>query len=548
MKLTELNLRISWSAIGLFYILSTLAVPLALASPSFLLTTFFVQLLVGLAISAITTLFLCSLFYIKEVTDLKHFSVWIIVLGVVGSIRGFLIVVFVDLFGLEDPASFTMRIINSIVNTCFWVTVFSILIESSRKFRTNYQEQLKLLLKQIENVEDVHRKDVKYLEKQVDYLNSLAKQTLQSKNIDETQTGNLRNTLLSQINEVLKPMSYKLWKGDPLLSPRVKFRHAVFLALKNLEFSFTKVFFVIAMLGFINGLSIFGASRSLFRLFIFLSCWSIVHYIFQKKLKTSKSVSFNILYLIAAGVLPVFVTEIVNQFMGFDYNLRSSILFMPVLPILICIYAFQELISKERDKLIEKLQELTGGNLSDLHRLTTKRVELGGYLHNSLQSELLAMSMQLDRAKDAQDLHLTKSTIERLHSYLTNVLNNEFSEREVQLNERLKRIQEGWEGIASIEFEFENLSQLYPSDQIKLIQICEEIITNSVRQGGASIVQIRGSIIDNKFEIKLKSNGELLNPSQSNPEFSWLSFLLENSWKLKVSDGDVIGEGRFHLN
>ena len=548
MKLANLNLRISWSSIGLFFILSTMAVPLALASPDFQLRTFFIQILIGLLISLITTPFLCSIFLVKEVANWKKLCIWGISLILAGIIRGLAFVLLVDYFGLTDPASFVMRIINSVVTTCFWVTLFSTLIEKARKFRKDYREQISLLMRKMHNVEDTHKQDIEYLENQVDIVNSLAKQTLQSKEIDDAQSSNLRNILLSQINDVLKPMSYRLWKGDPLSSPRIRFRDAISLAIRDLEFSFGKVFASIAILGFINGLSIFGASHSFFRLSIYLSVWSALHYLFRKRKQKRNGLGFNVLYLSLSGFGPVIISEFVNQRFGFDHNFRAAILFMPVLPILICFFAFYELISRERDDLIEKLQDLTGGNLSDLHRLTLKRVELGGYLHNSLQSELLAISMQLDRAREERDIHATKSTVERLHSFLTNVLKSEFSEHELQIDERLKRIQEGWDGISTIRFEFRDLNELDHSNQIKLIQICEEIVTNSVRQGGASIVLIGGEIMDGKFRIYFESNGVFVDDSRNRSDFSWLSYLMEDTWKVKSTDDVVVGEGSFSLN
>lgn len=548
MNLNKYNLRISWAAIGFFFALSTVAVPLALARPNLLLQTFFNQFGIGLLISAVTSILLTSLFFISNLSNAKHVFLWMTVLILIGIVRGCLIRFYVDIFELTDPASFLLRIINSVVTTVFWVTVFSMLIESSRKFRRDYQEQLRILIRKMEEVEDLHRSDVKFLEKQVEHLNSLAKSSLESRELDDAQTEKLRNSLIVQINQVLKPMSYKLWKHDSLAIPRVKFLHAVLLTVRNLEFPYFKVFWSIAIIGFINGLSIFGAYLSLFRLLIYLGTWSVLHLLFERSRKSNKRAEWNMLYLVASGICPMLVSELISKGAGFDSDLRSAILFMPALPIMIFVFAFEDLISSERDKLIQKLQELTGSNLRDAHQLSVKRAELGGYLHNSLQSELLAMSMQLDRARKAGDLNSVKSTIERLHSFLTNVLKSDFSEQQMQLGDRLRRIRDGWEGISNITFEFEDLNLLTQPAEIKLVQICEEIITNSVRQGGASMVQIQGAISDDRFNIEIKSDGVLQSNSQDNREFSWLSYLLEDTWKLESSDGFIKGKGSFSLN
>lgn len=548
MNLNKYNLRISWAAIGFFFALSTVAVPLALARPNLLWQTFFNQFSIGLVISTLTSILLTSLFFIGNLSNVKHIFLWMTVLILIGIVRGSLIRLFVDLFGLTDPASFLLRIINSVVNTVFWVTVFSMLIESSRKFRSDYQGQLRILIRKMEEVEDLHRSDVKFLEKQVGHLNSLAKSSLESRELDDAQAEKLRNSLIVQIDQVLKPMSYKLWKHDSLAIPRVKFLHAALLTVRNLEFSYFKVFWSITIIGFINGLSIFGAYLSLFRLLIYLGIWSVVHLIFKRSRKSNKRAEWNVLYLVASGICPMLFSELISQAAGFDSNLRSAILFMPVLPIIIFVFAFEDLISSERDKLIQKLQELTGSNLRDAYQLSIKRAELGGYLHNSLQSELLAMSMQLERARNVGDFNSVKSIIERLHSFLTNVLKSDFSEQQMQLGDRLERIRDGWEGISTITFEFEDLSRLTHSDEIKLVQICEEIITNSVRQGGASMVQIHGAITDHRLNIEIKSDGVLQSNSQDNKEFSWLSYLLEDTWKLESSDGFIKGKGSFSLN
>lgn len=542
-------LRLSSPVALLFFLISCLAVPLALASPESEGADLRNQLLLGLAITSITYLFLLPLLVIDKISNNFKYIFWLLITLIAGVVRGLLLRVGAERINFVDPASLVQRCINSALTTIFWLTLISFLVESSRKFRDAYRHQLLLVLQKYGTLESEHKSDLSYLESEAKSVQASAQNILDvvdTQNYEVEDLLVLQSKLKSQIDGVLRPMSYKIWRNDSSVDPKFRFYFTLRMAIINLQFPIRWVLIPLVITGFVNGASIVGPMNSLLRLFVVVSTWLLIHIGFTQinRQRGEKSILRSIIYLLMIGFIPTLLSEYINRVLGLDFNFASALLLAPMLPALVVIASFTHLINKERSEIVLFLEKLTKGNEFDIDRYLKKRMDLAGYLHNSLQSELLSLGLLLGKAEATSDSALAKRTVERLHSLLTKVMKNSFSEDIQDFSNRAELIIEGWSGIANIEISLADLELLEVSDQSKILQLCEEIITNAIRIGKANSVKITGSPESNNYRMEMISDGVLVPQSSKTIGSSWINDVTNNSWMIESTDSGVRGMAR----
>lgn len=545
-------LRLSNPVALLFFLISCLAVPLALASPETKGRDIWIHLLLGVAITSITYLFLLPLILIDKIPEKIAPLFWFSITVTAGVIRGLLFRTGAKELGFVDPASLIQRSINSVLTTVFWLTLISFLVESSRRFRDTYRQHLLLVMQKYGALEKEHARDLSYLESeaksmQISVQNILDVVDTQNYMVEDFLT--LQTKLKTQIDSVLRPMSYKIWRTDTSSDPKFRFYFTLRMAIFNLQFPIKWVLIPLLITGFVNGVSIVGPLNSLLRLSIVVSMWLMINTLFIRlnTWRGGKSLLRSSFYLVVIGFVPTLVSEVINRALGLEFNFTTTLLLAPMLPALVVIASFTHLIGKERSEIIQFLEKLTKSDDFNIEMYLKKRKDLAGYLHNSLQSELLSLGLLLEKAEATSDPALAKRTIERLHALLTKVMKNSFSEDVEDFSNRVEQIIEGWSGIADISISLESLDSLQSSDQSKILQLCEEIITNAIRRGKASSVEISGMLEENSYSIEMVSDGVLVPQSSKTVGNSWISDITNNSWTVESSNSGVKGNARLSV-
>ena len=198
--------------------------------------------------------------------------------------------------------------------------------------------------------------------------------------------------------------------------------------------------------------------------------------------------------------------------------------------------------SGERRSLLEALQARIDHGVVVLRARQDARREsekvLGAYVHHTIQSELSAIGIALERAAhadDAGDRVAARSTALRRISHMENAPAPWTVVRSGR--EHIDDVIRSWEGIATIAVGLPPAERCRP-DQWKLAsQAIEESIANSVRAGGASLVTISGSAIEGVLRLEIVDNGTASKAaSVSGLGSAWLDHNAPGAWSFQQGD------------
>lgn len=541
MKLNANLLQLSPGVIGIFAVVSTIAVPLALATPESSGEDFLLQIVIGLAITTISIIALFPLLLMKSIPTDYQVPAWFFSLVLIGAGRGYLLTSAAKLFDFIDPAPLEIRIINSIVTTVLWITISAIFIELAHKFKFEYQRQISgLFLKEVAAEAELS-KDFSLLTSRTEQLQQTL-EDLQAANHDNltatSQYHHLVEQVRNQVNEVLRPLSHRLYSSDALVAPRIRLFWAIKISVTQLSFSLPVVLILFMLTGFINGLAIFGFVISLLRLALVTTVWLIIHLIWRRS-KQGNQLFRNFSYLFAVGVLPIMISESINDLLNFDYNYSTALLLSPLLPTLIVLISLINFFQEERQEIIKLLRNVYDQKAFSVDRIGSNRKQLASYLHNSLQSELVGISMQLDAASSAADEAAAKQAMERLHSTLTRSIQTGFQQSLDSPADRLAQVANSWIGIADLSLELPEFDTLDLADQANLVQLCEELISNSVRLGAATRIELIGSSDPISYKLTLISNGNFNADSAVGLGSRWIAEITDGEWEIAATTHGV---------
>ena len=541
MKLNANLLQLSPGVIGIFAVVSTIAVPLALATPESSGEDFLLQIVIGLAITTISIIALFPLLLMKSIPTDYQVPAWFFSLVLIGAGRGYLLTSAAKLFDFIDPAPLEIRIINSIVTTVLWITISAIFIELAHKFKFEYQRQISgLFLKEVAAEAELS-KDFSLLTSRTEQLQQTL-EDLQAANHDNltatSQYHHLVEQVRNQVNEVLRPLSHRLYSSDALVAPRIRLFWAIKISVTQLSFSLPVVLILFMLTGFINGLAIFGFVISLLRLALVTTVWLIIHLIWRRS-KQGNQLFRNFSYLFAVGVLPIMISESINDLLNFDYNYSTALLLSPLLPTLIVLISLINFFQEERQEIIKLLRNVYDQKAFSVDRIGSNRKQLASYLHNSLQSELVGISMQLDAASSAADEAAAKQAMERLHSTLTRSIQTGFQQSLDSPADRLAQVANSWIGIADLSLELPEFDTLDLADQANLVQLCEELISNSVRLGAATRIELIGSSDPISYKLTLISNGNFNADTAVGLGSRWIAEITDGEWEIAATTHGV---------
>ena len=187
---------------------------------------------------------------------------------------------------------------------------------------------------------------------------------------------------------------------------------------------------------------------------------------------------------------------------------------------------------KNDDKFVEYM-----GN--DFNKLCDSFVNesMASYLHNSLQSELLALSYQIEESAKDPNTENARRLLEKLGSRINRSISDDFENFVERPLDRLSRIQTGWKGIAAISIEIPDHLLLDANRNFLIVQIIEEAITNAVRFSKSSEVNIVGrETLSGEIYIVIRNNGEAEQQTTTGMGTEWLDRFAAGNWTRTLSD------------
>lgn len=539
------RISITWHSYLLFSVISILAVPLALVdqlSP----INFLYFLGIGLGVTTATGLLLlpCVTFtktYFSKSSRQRQEILSISVIGMTGVIRGIMLHFSIDWFGFTQPTSIWSRIATSTTTTLLWFTAITIFITSRKSFKSDYEAILRKAI--IETSEKVELIDLDLLSTKLDselleieevistaFGNDLPAKSKESLTFAAAHIKNL-------IEEKIRPLSHRLWIESAAVAPKINLGTSVLASIRFLNIPPLPTSTFLALITILNVGSTVGLAQGAFAtLVILLEVFALLTF-FERKIKSSTNgkLVLNCLLLMVPGLLLSLTFYISNKYLfSRDFGLLNLIYVIIFLMVGLLVSSFQ-LVNRDREQLIFMIESeliASGWQMGLKEKYLTQNA--AAYLHNLLQSELLAITKQMEISSGELDstdsLKELETLLDRLNrpikDNLKNFLNNPI--------DRLSRLQSSWKGIAEIEIVVPDIALEDQGRNILLVQIVEEAIANAVRHANATHIRVSAEMLEDKrVRFSILNNGIAGKEEFLGLGSAWLDHYAPNSWSRK---------------
>lgn len=508
------NARLSQQGFWLFSPVSILGFPVSIlvtnrsANP-------LVALLWGLILTAFTYLLYLVLIKIKariRLLNSYNHALFFLIPFITGLFRGMLFYFIVPFLKLEEPSSLINRVLSSALTTLFWLCLSNYVVSISRNFRFQYQAALHqyLLGSRSQNEQGALSRDGK------EVLDNLQKRLSESVSgyLDKQDVNSFKSlsaALTRQINDQIRPLSKRILIRNLSEFPHVQHRRLLKDTLGSLVYSWKWFYFIITALAVASNLSIRSISESTWRTITFLIPLAVLTFVFSRLNDRPNKFSYRInsIFLFLIGVIPVAISELVVQAIGFEGSWLATFSISPVAPVVLYVLSLLRLSGQDRQMIIDTLEDASSDESflapSDL---AIERAAIASYLHNTLQSELLALSRQLEAAARDGNFERSAELLDKVSLRVNRSIVVDFKEFSLSPLERLEHVVESWRGILDIKIDFSTELLTDSRKNSTIVQTIEEIATNISRYDLATTLHVTAEVKSDAVLLKFQSNGQ----------------------------------------
>ena len=547
------ELRLSRQTLLLFAPISVAAVPLAFAE-SMTREIFIDSLFIGLIATGLTLLFGLGLDRIAEKNlfgnrgNRRPFNLFLILI-LLGVFRGVAIYLGTDIFELQQSVNLFSKILASVSSTLFWIY----LLASFENALTDFRETIKDIWRRtifLASIEKHGNKSVYVSEEVLAEYNTLVNrlQGIISVKEDQVQDKSYFLSLSSQLREIIeesvRPLSHRIWLKNNTFIPRLNVVRYLGFTTNNLAKTLLSSGIALALISSFNLNTQFGITRSLSSVAIVLGVFFSLHFAGQKFFGTFyTTIPGRIFIVFAPGTLISLFLYVANRFIFVDdlgaWN-AFYLLLTPPIQIMVgsAISVRTDLVSLERE-LNSKLEKVV---LREGSRSGLLDGEFASYLHNSVQSELMALSYQLERDEPDEKLEEKKEALARLHSRLKKGVEDDFNDFFESAVDRVSRLESAWRGIAQVEISIPAEILQREGVGFLVVQVIEESILNAVRfckarKVSAYVKDLQAS----SFTLVVTNDGTPPSETGNGLGTKWLDAQFPEKWRRQDSaDGSSL--------
>lgn len=449
-------------------------------------------------------------------------------LFLLGANRGLVINICVDQFDLVQTVSNGYKVFNSMVALPQWFVGVAVFIESRRNYQNTFR---KLFAKAMQREQETHERqqilphefsktdetiarlqfitsnlasDIQKLIKRPNELNDYA--------IEAEKIQHL-------IDEDLRPASAELWRNTAIKSPKISFWTLVQIALLESRLRVLLVMLISVPYLFVGLNGAYGFEIAIFHCLLVslfdLTIFGISELIY--KFKILNRAGSNLFLLGTSFFLPFFIQfNFVPKNLAISSNsvaifLGQLLLSTTYIALLITVNGYT-VINRQRAEVISSLERHISGDRyhSWINESSTAqhKADLANYLHGEIQAGLTASSLLLQQAAQSSDSDLAQEALERAYGLLNQDLTNISYTRMAAPDVKIKKIVEGWKGIADITVSLPPFDQLNENVLRSSVQLIEEAVANSIRHAKATDIKVSGILKKDLLTISIISNGE----------------------------------------
>ena len=533
------NSQLSTQGFLLFSPISILAFPVSLliANPQ---ASELLAITYGIVLTLLTFIVYKALTKVQKIFPTRHVFraiTFFLIPFMTGVVRGACFYLLVDFLSLTQPSSFLNRILSSAFTTTFWLILSNYVISISRNFRFQYQSALhQYLLGSRDNSQPIALSPDN--QEVLDNLQMRLSSSVE-KYLDKSDPASFRSLsalLTDQINDQIRPLSRRIFIRNLSEFPLVRYKELLRDALSNLDFSWKLFYLIITSLAVISNISIRSFMETFWRCLFFLIPLGIIMLIHRRvqHFQRIHKLNINIAFLFLSGVIPVLFSEYFVHVLNYSGNWIATMTISPVAPVIIYVLSLLRLTQHDRTMIIRMLKGNSKTQTKQIPaEIDIERASIASYLHNTLQSELMALSRQLEAAANEHNPQRSAELLQRVSSRVNRSIADDYREFAQLPRERLELVINSWRGILAINVNNTDVIFHDTNKSTLIVQTIEEIATNISRYDMATHLDISATKVNNNVLIKFQSNGQGKLVKSKGIGTAWLDRIAQSQWTIE---------------
>ena len=545
------RIQISWQSYLLFSFVSIMAVPLALLeqlSP----IHFLIFCGIGLGVTVFVGLLIVPLaalinIWLKNQARIVQEIFTISIIGASGALRGVLVYLAIDWFDFAQPTHIWIRIGTSTATTLLWFTPIAIIVTSTNSFRADYEKLLQNSILSIARTMEIDDSNFfpPKLETDLLEIEEILGRTFgkESPSKSAESLAFAATWIKTLIEEKIRPLSHRLWIESISTPPKINFSTSVVESVRYLNIPALPVALFLSLPTFLNVSTSIGWARGAFAtLVILLEVYPLLTF-YRKRvsLRTAGNFRINGFLLLIPGLLLSLTFYLSNRFLfGYSFGPLNLIYVLLFLMVAIPVSTFQ-LANRDRDQLLAAIEEnlLATGWLEEFKDKYLKQ-NAASYLHNLLQSELLAISRHMENSLSRDGSVNSIHELEDLLMRLKRPIKEDFQKFLYDPVARLNKLQVAWRGIAEIEISVPATALQNQSRNLLLVQFVEEAIANAIRHANADRISVRALVLTSQqVRLSIINNGMSSGEDSVGMGTAWLNHHAPNSWIRRETENGI---------
>lgn len=416
----------------------------------------------------------------------------------IGTVRGVALIAILEVFA-ADSSWDLLRVVSSAVSAVIWIGVIAFIAAG----REDYRVRFAAAVRDVAEARAVAAIDAL---PEVRHLKSAAESASQRTSHEPSQEA-LRaaaQTLRAELEASIRPLSHRIW-----FSPRSPEPHARIAPLvRDAALGFTVPVWPVVVVWTVSTLIgapvIYGIVQGTLSALLCAGFLVSALLIATRVMRRVHHGALGPVLLVLVSLLPALMTEWVLTLSGFtapSVSVLATYVLVPLaLGFLLLAASAVNLANADRETILAIAQARQRPQDAAPTR------DVSAYLHNSLQSELAGLALQLDRA--APGTAEAQAAVERLAALASRSIADDFR---AQRESPLERIQTGaaaWRGIAEVVITVDGAVDRADPRLHLVVQAVEELTSNAVRHGGARTLDIALRQVGDCLELTMTSDGD----------------------------------------
>ena len=468
---------------------------------------------------------------------------------VVGIVRGFAILDIGLLMDLPQIEPYLLRPLNSAVAVPTWFVMMHFLVGSRREFAEDYRAlYLKLVRGNIAKFDPKKAKmGVREIEQRVESVLEplrLKIEALHGNKISPSRLAEESLVIQAYVEEKIRPLSHELWQRKEIEAPRLGFFRLTLLTLFRTRLPIGLTIFPSTVYSLVGLASIMPFADAFWHQATSTISLLALYYLYNYFYKKFKSrAALNSLALFLALFLPIATSRILDTWFG-TMEVPELGKFVGLLWFFFLLLSFGAAlaVSKYHEEIMTVLRNQLNDVVIESHPKESDEVSarFAKYLHGEVQSELLSASMLLSQAAKEKNSRIGRRGIEKTAEILRRDHSKYAVGGKLTPEARMQKIIDAWAGIAEVEIDLVGTGIITEDSLSSLSDVIEELVSNSVRHGGASQISVDVSRSGDSLTVNYQDNGARRSKGKPGLGSSLLKSLTTN---VKISDskeGSVI--------